>query len=118
MPNSAMVDKLLLESHELDKAKLHRATDEALHGLDDGEMFMEYRLSEGINFDDGHLKSASYDTCQGFGLRALAGQSTGFAHSSELSMDAIRRASAAVQAIKAGHKGEKDLAPRLSLIHI
>ncbi len=112
MPNSAMVDKLLLESHELDKAKLHRATDEALHGLDDGEMFMEYRLSEGINFDDGHLKSASYDTCQGFGLRALAGQSTGFAHSSELSMDAIRRASAAVQAIKAGHKGEKDLAPR------
>ena len=55
--------------------------------------------------DDGRIKSASFDTAQGFGLRALSDEATGFAHASELSEEAIRRAGQTVRAVKQGHSG-------------
>ena len=48
----------------LDLASL-RALYERLAGVDDGELFLEYRQSEGLSFDDGVLKTASFDTTQG-----------------------------------------------------
>ena len=58
----------------LDRAAVERITSDALKGADDGEMYLEYRLSESFLFDDGRMKSASFDTTQGFGLRAVAGE--------------------------------------------
>ena len=89
----------------LDRSAVERITTEALKGADDGELYLEYRLSESFLFDDGRMKSASFDTTQGFGLRAVAGEAIGFAHSSTLDEDAMRRAAAAVQAVKSGHSG-------------
>ena len=43
---------------------------------------------------------ATYDTTQGFGLRAVAGEATGYAHASELSEAAIGRAAEAVSVVK------------------
>ena len=63
-------------------------------------------------FDNGRLKSASFDTNQGFGLRAVAGEAAGYAHSGEISEPAIKRAADAVQAVKAGHKGTYAEPPR------
>ena len=80
--------------------------DEALAGCDDGELFLEYEQSESLAFDDGKLKSASYDTTQGFGLRSVAGEATGFAHASALDEQALKRAVATVKAVRAGHSGE------------
>ena len=68
--------------------------------------------AESLLFDNGRLKAASFDTNQGFGLRAVAGEAPGFAHSGEISEPAIRRAGDAVQAVKAGHKGTYAEAPR------
>jgi len=48
-------------------------------------------VSESFSFDDGRLKAATFDTSQGFGLRAVAGDATGYAHANELSEDAIAR---------------------------
>ena len=76
-----------------------------MKGADDGELFLEYRQSESLVFDDGRLKSASFDTGQGFGLRAIAGETTGYSHASELSDAAIRRAGETVKAVAAGHGG-------------
>ena len=76
--------------------------DEALKGADDGELFLEYSQSESFAFDDGRLKAASFDTTQGFGLRAVAGEATGYAHATELSEDAIARAAETVQAVSRG----------------
>jgi TldD protein len=95
----------------LDRGQVERATAEALKGSDDGELFLEYRLTESFVFDDGRIKSASFDTTQGFGLRAVAGEAVGFAHSSELSEDAIRRAANAVQAVKSGYSGQLAAGP-------
>ena len=90
----------------LDRGQVERIAADALKGADDGELFLEYRLTESFVFDDGRMKAASFDTTQGFGLRAVAGEAIGFAHSSELSEDAMRRAASAVQAVKSGYSGQ------------
>ncbi len=64
----------------------------ATEGADDGELFFERRSSEALVFDDGRLKTASYDAAEGFGLRAVNGDVAGYAHSSEISEAAIKRA--------------------------
>ncbi|MEO0938673.1 MAG: metalloprotease TldD [Pseudomonadota bacterium] len=64
----------------------------ATAGADDGELFFEKRRSEALSFDDGRLRGANYDAAQGFGLRAVRGEVSGYAHSTELSEAALRRA--------------------------
>ncbi|WP_397542419.1 metalloprotease TldD [Roseovarius salis] len=68
--------------------QLRAATD----GADDGELFLERRRSESLVFDDGRVKSASYDASEGFGLRAVRGEVAGYAHASEISEPALLRA--------------------------
>ncbi|WP_347311051.1 metalloprotease TldD [Defluviimonas sp. SAOS-178_SWC] len=65
---------------------------EATSGADDGELFLERRRSESLVFDDGRLRNASYDASEGFGLRAIRGEVAGYAHSTEISEAALRRA--------------------------
>ncbi|MFW5654868.1 MAG: metalloprotease TldD [Roseicyclus sp.] len=64
----------------------------ATDGAEDGELFMERRRSEALVFDDGRVRNASYDAAEGFGLRAVKGDVAGYAHSTEISEAAIRRA--------------------------
>ena len=101
----ATTDDLFFARGALDRAHVERLTEEALAGADDGEMYLEYSQSEALSFDDGKLKSASFDTTQGFGLRAVKGEAAGYAHASELSERAMRRAAATVKAVHAGHGG-------------
>ena len=62
-----------------------RLTADALAGTDDGELFLEYRESETIALEEGRIRSAGFDTALGFGLRAVLGEETGYAHAGELS---------------------------------
>ncbi len=64
---------------------------ETLSGAEDGEIFLERRRSEALVLDDQRIRSASYDASEGFGLRAVKGDVTGYAHSSEISEAALRR---------------------------
>ena len=66
---------------------------DALAGADDGELFLERRRSEMLLLDDGRIRNASYDAAEGFGLRAVRGEVAGYAHATEISESAIRRAS-------------------------
>ena len=65
---------------------------EATHGADDGELFLERRKSEVLSFDDGRVKTASFDASEGFGLRAVKGETAGYAHSTTIDEHALRRA--------------------------
>jgi TldD protein len=105
MTDLSQTDDLFFAAGALSREKAEAITGEALHDADDGELFLEYRQSESIMFDDGRVKSASFDTAQGFGLRAVSGEATGYAHASELSEDALLRASDTVQAVTRGHSG-------------
>src|ERR1700689_779880 len=89
----------------MDRDRVLGTVGEALQGADDGELFLEYSQSESFAFDDGRLKAATFDTTQGFGLRAVAGEATGYAHASELSEAAIRRAGQTVRAVTQGYSG-------------
>lgn len=102
---------LFFQRAGLDQGRVERIVGDALNGMDDGELFLEYGQSEAFVFDDGRLKSASFDTSHGFGLRAVNGESTGYAHASELDEAAIRRAADAVQAVRTGHAGSMAAAP-------
>jgi TldD protein len=89
----------------MDRSRVQQAVDDALRQADDGELFLELSQSESFRFDDGRLKAASFDTSQGFGLRAVAGEATGYAHASDLSEEAIQRAAATVRAVSHGYSG-------------
>lgn len=82
----------LLYRDGLDPAQAARLTADALARCDDGELFLQYSVSESFGFDDGRLKTADYSTESGFGLRGVSGEMTGFAHANEISAAAIRRA--------------------------
>jgi len=111
MSASVQAHDLLFVRPGLDPARLARLVAEALAGADDGELFLEYRQSETVVLDDGRIKSANFDTAQGFGLRAVAGEAHGYAHGSDLDEAAIARAATTVKAVHAGHSGRLAAAP-------
>ncbi|WP_372003908.1 metalloprotease TldD [Tistrella mobilis] len=113
MPDTAKLTATdpFFASGALDRSRLERQVAEALRGADDGELFLEYRQSEVLGFDDGHLRSATFDTVQGFGMRAVAGDTVAYAHASQIDDGALARAADTVGAVLRGHGGTLDLAP-------
>jgi TldD protein len=103
----ATTDRLFFEREDaaLDRDAAERITAEALAGCDDGELFLEYRESEQIALDDGRIRHAGFDSGSGFGLRAILGEETGYAHAGEMSEPALRRAAATVAAVGRGGQG-------------
>jgi TldD protein len=94
----------LLERAGLDRETARSLVAKALSGADDGELFLELVQTEGLVFEMA-TKTGTFDITQGFGLRAIAGDASGYAHSGEISEAAIRRAAEAVAAVKSGHSG-------------
>ena len=101
----------LIDRAGLDRVKVGKLIARGLDGADDGELFLEYRQAEALTFDNGRLKQATYDTAQGFGLRAVKDEAVGYAHASDLSEAAIARTAEAVRAVKGGHGGRYAEAP-------
>ncbi len=106
LPTSSLIDRA-----GLDRVRLNRIVARGLDGADDGELYLEYRQSEVLVFDNGRLKQATYDTAQGFGLRAVKDDAVGYAHASDMSEAAIARAADSVRAVKGGYAGTAAQAP-------
>ena len=103
--------KNLIDQFDASRDDILAVLGDALPGADDGELFMEHRQSESLLFDNGKLKNGSYNEDRGFGLRAVAGEAVGYAHSGELSVAALKRASDAVRAVQSGYRGTYAAAP-------
>ena len=84
----------------------------AVAGADDGELFLERRRSEALVFDDGRIRNASYDASEGFGLRAVRGEVSGYGHSTDLSEAALKRAAETARLAVGGGGGTLALPPR------
>jgi TldD protein len=110
----AITDQLFFgrPNAELDREETERIVATALAQGDDGELFLEYRESETVALEEGRIRSAGFDATLGFGLRAVAGEATGYAHAGELSDAALRRAAESVAAVPAGHAGTYAEPPR------
>ena len=104
--SESLIDRAGLAAEDVRKLVAH-----GLEAADDGELYLEHRRSEALVWDDGRLKTASFDTSQGFGLRAVKGEASGFAHSSDVSLDSIGRAAEAVRAVAGGYSGTLAAAP-------
>ena len=101
----------LLDRANLDRDSVRHQVARGLAGADDGELFLEYSQTEALMFDNGRLKQATYDTSQGFGLRAVKDDAVGYAHSSDVSLPALIRAADAVAAVRGGYSGNLAAAP-------
>jgi TldD protein len=116
MSDITITDDLFYGRTELDQGRVERLVADSLKGAEDGELYLEYGQSESLVLDDGRIRSASFDTSQGFGLRSVVGEVSGYAHSGELSEAAIKRAATAVQAVHGGHGGTlADAPPRTNM---
>ena len=111
MSDLTTTDNLFFEKAGLDQSRTQKIVDDALNGADDGELYLEYCQAESVSYDDGRVRNASFDTMQGFGLRAIADEATGYSHSAELNEEAIKRAGDTVRAVQSGHGGTMADAP-------
>jgi TldD protein len=106
-----ITDKIFFEDNDFDLNKVQSIVSNALENADDGELYLESTKSESFSFDDGRMKNVAYDTTQGFGLRAIADEAKGFAHSGELSEEALNRASETVKSVSKNYSGIMSEAP-------
>ena len=118
MPGPTSDDPFRPFETDLDEATALAILRDATAGADDGELFLERRRSEGISLDDGRIKTASYDAGQGFGLRAVRGEVAGYAHSTDISEHALRRASETARIAVGAGGGTMSPPPKGTNLHL
>merc|ERR1712178_42677 len=93
------------ENNDFDLRKVQSLLSDTLQDSDDGELYLESTKSESFSFDDGRMKNIAYDSTKGFGLRAIAGEARGFAHSGEITESSLKRASETVKSVSKNYSG-------------
>src|SRR5262245_63013483 len=93
----------------IDHDVIQATLDHALRGGGDfAEVFVEDRRSSSARFDDGRIEELVSGRDRGAGLRVVRGETTGFAHTADLTADGLRRAAeAAASAARGGGEGTR-----------
>ncbi len=107
----------IFNDSDLTPQKATDLTKNALFGSDDGELFLELKRSEAISFDDGHIRNASFDVSKGFGIRSVCNELVGYAHSSDISTSALKKACDAATITRRGYQGTMTLSPNRTNTH-
>jgi TldD protein len=96
----------------LDDALVQRTLDRALRtGGELAELFVEDRASSNAVFDDGKVENLSSGRERGAGIRVIVGDTTGFAHTADLSDAGLAEAAeAAAAAARSGGGGVREVA--------
>ncbi len=95
----------------IEEAVLQRTLQTALrHGGDFAEVFAEDRRTATARLDDGKVEEFVSGRERGAGIRVVRGESTGFAHTADLSEDGLRAAADAAAAAAQGSEGETRVA--------
>lgn len=102
----------LLDQFDIDRSQIERMINESVGQADDGELFTEYSETEALVFDNGKLKTGTFDTRQGFGLRAVAGEVSAYSHSGDMTEAGLKRACDAVRSVQSGRGGTYASAPK------
>src|SRR5690349_6370042 len=90
----------LLEPATLDERRLERVLGGLLKpGVDAADLYFQHSASESWLYEDGIVKSGSHHVEQGVGVRAMAGEKTGFAYSDEIALPALSEAASTANAI-------------------
>jgi TldD protein len=91
---------LILRPSGLDDGRLDRIFAGVLtHSVDFADLYFQLSHEEAWSLEDGIVKDGSASIEQGVGVRALAGEKTGFAYSDEIVLPALEEAARAARAI-------------------
>jgi TldD protein len=95
-----IANRALLAPSGLDEGRLTRVLGTLMgHAIDSADLYFQLAREESWSLEDGIVKDGSHSIEQGVGVRALAGEKTGFAYSDEIVMPALEEASRAARAI-------------------
>ena len=78
---------------DLSRNEAEQIVSETLNKCDDGELYLEHSKSETLVLDDNKIKTTSYNTSLGYGLRAVTGDITAYSHSNEISKHSLKESS-------------------------
>jgi TldD protein len=93
-------ERFFLEKFGLTERHLERGLGAALGAqIDYADLYFEYRIGEVLSLEEGMIKRASKNISQGAGVRALAGEKTGYAFSDEISVQNLELAGSRAKAI-------------------
>ena len=93
---------LILRPSGLDDSRIDRVFGDVLtHSVDFADLYFQLARQESWSLEDSIVKDGSASIEQGVGVRALAGEKTGFAYSDEILLPALQEASHAARAIAA-----------------
>src|SRR3989441_2191847 len=66
---------------------------------DDADIYLEYRVNEELQLEEGMVKKASRHVSQGAGVRAVSATRTGYAHTDDISLQKLEEAARQARAI-------------------
>ena len=103
-----LAEQRLLEPAGLQESHLGDALGNMLSGgVDTAELYFQVARYESWSLEDGIVKEGSHSIERGVGVRAVAGEKTGFAYSDEIIVPALMSASKAAGAIaRLGQQGQ------------
>src|SRR5438270_5597927 len=99
-------------SHMIEESVVQRVLGTALRsGGEFAEVFAEDKRSSSARLDDGKVEELTSGRDRGAGIRVVRGDTTGFAHTSDLSEEGLRAAAeAAGAAARGGGGGVREVA--------
>ncbi|MHC1480300.1 metalloprotease TldD [Frateuria aurantia] len=102
----ATVEHRLLTPGGLAASDLERVFNQLMGpGIDAADLYFQHSRSESWHLEEGIVKDGSHSIEQGVGVRAMAGEKTGFAYSDEIVLPQLLEASRAARAIARDGKG-------------
>ena len=106
----SQAEETLLKSKGISFADLEETVFDLLsREVDYGEVFVQSTRSESFGVEDGIVKDGAFSVDAGIGVRALAGEKTGFAYSEDIRLDGLQQAAKAARSI--AKKGASRKAP-------
>ena len=103
VPTLNVAKQSILEPSGLDEQHLATALSSVMGAaVDYADLYFQVSREESWSLEDGIVKEGSHSLEQGVGVRALAGEKTGFAYSDEIVLPALTDAAKAARAIARG----------------
>jgi len=93
-------EETLLKSKGMAFAEIEETVFDLLsREIEYGEVFVQSTRSESFGLEDGIVKDGAFSVDAGIGVRALAGEKTGFAYSEDIRLDGLQQAAKAARSI-------------------
>jgi TldD protein len=99
------------DRYGIDERSLEATLGTALERRSDhADLFFEYTTQDSVVLEEGIVKSGDRHLSQGVGLRVVAGERQGYAHSDEITLESLRLAAQTARAIAEGPGGARAVA--------